>query len=194
MSGWREQKKEELRERLYRTTLELFEAQGFEETSVQQIANLAQIGKGTFFNYFPSKDHVLVEWYRRVTLTALEKVENQAFSSTQKAFVALSDALAEGASSHPDLWDMKARRVFTVDLMLEGERTLDEQLLQFCCGHIEAGQTRGELNTKQDVRFFAEMFVTVLTGTAHSWVVSNHTFDIQQMMRKRIAFLFNQTK
>ncbi|MHA1543753.1 MAG: TetR/AcrR family transcriptional regulator, partial [Alphaproteobacteria bacterium] len=55
---WRTQQKERLFELLYRSALDLFESQGFDETNVQQICDKAQVAKGTFFNYFPSKDHV----------------------------------------------------------------------------------------------------------------------------------------
>lgn len=38
--------------------LELFTRQGFEETTVEQIADAAGIGRRTFFRYFPSKNDV----------------------------------------------------------------------------------------------------------------------------------------
>src|SRR3989304_3428464 len=37
----------------------LFARQGFFATTVEQITEAADVGKGTFFNYFPSKEHVL---------------------------------------------------------------------------------------------------------------------------------------
>lgn len=39
--------------------MELFLTQGFEETSVAQISEAADIGKGTFFTYFATKQDVL---------------------------------------------------------------------------------------------------------------------------------------
>jgi AcrR family transcriptional regulator len=49
----------ETREKLFRAALGLFTQRGFAATTVEQITDAADVGKGTFFNYFPSKEHVL---------------------------------------------------------------------------------------------------------------------------------------
>src|ERR1700738_4116673 len=56
----RQRRSTETRERLFRAALRLFAEKGFAETTVEDITNAADVGKGTFFNYFPSKDHLLI--------------------------------------------------------------------------------------------------------------------------------------
>jgi len=56
----RERQSVERRERLFRAALDLFARKGFAETTVEDITNAADLGKGTFFNYFPSKEHILL--------------------------------------------------------------------------------------------------------------------------------------
>src|SRR3974390_3746998 len=56
----RSRRSAETRERLFRAALDVFSKKGFAETTVEDITNAADVGKGTFFNYFPSKDHVLL--------------------------------------------------------------------------------------------------------------------------------------
>jgi AcrR family transcriptional regulator len=58
-TGKRETAKSERRERLYEAALTLFRTQGYETTTVDQITRRAGLAKGTFFNYFPTKDAVL---------------------------------------------------------------------------------------------------------------------------------------
>src|SRR6202007_257082 len=58
--GRRERRTAETRERLFRAALDLFARKGFTETTVEDITEAADVGKGTFFNYFPSKDHILL--------------------------------------------------------------------------------------------------------------------------------------
>src|SRR5215475_13002096 len=56
----RERRGLETRERLFRAALAKFAQKGFTDTTIEDITEAADLGKGTFFNYFPSKDHLLM--------------------------------------------------------------------------------------------------------------------------------------
>ncbi|MFI7642112.1 TetR/AcrR family transcriptional regulator [Nonomuraea sp. NPDC049400] len=55
----RERKKRQTRQLLVSTALRLFAEQGYEQTTVAQIAAAADVATKTFFNYFPTKEDVL---------------------------------------------------------------------------------------------------------------------------------------
>lgn len=55
----RERKKEETKERIFNVAMKLFKSRGFEETTIDDITEKADVAKGTFFNYFPKKEAVL---------------------------------------------------------------------------------------------------------------------------------------
>ena len=57
----RDRRRHEIRGRILETALRLFETQGYEATTVGEIARRADIAYGTFFNHFPSKLHLLRE-------------------------------------------------------------------------------------------------------------------------------------
>ena len=57
--GRRARRRAETRERILRAAFDLFARQGFFSTTIEQITEAADVGKGTFFNYFPTKEHVL---------------------------------------------------------------------------------------------------------------------------------------
>src|SRR5215470_11730551 len=73
----RERRSAELRERLFRAALELFASKGYAETTVEDITEAADVGKGTFFNYFPSKEHILMA-FAEMQLARLEAVVREA--------------------------------------------------------------------------------------------------------------------
>jgi len=58
-TGRRQRRAAETRLRLFRCALQLFAERGFAAVTVEEITEAADVGKGTFFNYFESKDHVL---------------------------------------------------------------------------------------------------------------------------------------
>lgn len=61
--GLRERKKQERRRRIEDAAVELFERDGFEATTVEQIAAAADIAPRTFFSYFETKDDVVLADY-----------------------------------------------------------------------------------------------------------------------------------
>jgi len=60
--GRRARKRAETRARILTAARELFLAQGFEATTIDQIAERADISKRSFFDYFPAKEDLIAAW------------------------------------------------------------------------------------------------------------------------------------
>jgi AcrR family transcriptional regulator len=73
-NGLRERKKLKTRQIVQREALRLFLRQGYEETTVEQIADAAEISSSTFFRYFATKeDIVLTHDYAPLFTAAFER-------------------------------------------------------------------------------------------------------------------------
>jgi len=60
LAGLRERKKAKTHEAIQAAALRLFRSQGYEATTVEQIAEAAEVSPSTFFRYFPTKEDVVI--------------------------------------------------------------------------------------------------------------------------------------
>ncbi|EFQ63973.1 TetR/AcrR family transcriptional regulator [Pseudomonas lactucae] len=61
MSGLRERQKAERRQAISQAAIELFERQGFQNTTIEQIASQAGVSPPTVFKYFGNKQEIILE-------------------------------------------------------------------------------------------------------------------------------------
>jgi len=97
-SGLRERKKQKTKEAIQREAMRLFLERGYEETTIEQIANAADISPSTFFNYFPTKeDVVLYDRYDPMLLSMLthRPADEPISASLRSAMQGLDTAMAQ---------------------------------------------------------------------------------------------------
>src|SRR5579872_2170276 len=61
-TGRRERKRSRTLDHLAATAFALFEAQGFDAVTMEQVAAAADVAKGTLYNHFPVKEALLAHW------------------------------------------------------------------------------------------------------------------------------------
>ena len=162
--GRRARRRAETRERIVRAALKLFARQGFFATTVEQITQAADVGKGTFFNYFPSKEHVLTgfgDFQLAKIRAALEEARDGARPIRVVARRLLL-ALAEMPGESPELvrsfllviLSSGSARPLILQKLDQGRRLLGEL--------VAVGQRRGEIRADFErgavARHFQQMF------------------------------------
>ena len=60
MAGLRERKKAKTHEAIQEAALRLFREQGYAQTTIEQIAEAAEVSPSTFFRYFPTKEDIVL--------------------------------------------------------------------------------------------------------------------------------------
>jgi AcrR family transcriptional regulator len=62
----REKNKQRVTQRIISAASELFKTSGYHATTMDDIAEKAEISRGTLFNYFPSKESLLLPWGQEI--------------------------------------------------------------------------------------------------------------------------------
>lgn len=169
--GRRERRALETRVRLFRCALELFSQRGFSNVTVEDITEAADVGKGTFFNYFPSKDHVLgvmpeIQIGKVKEALALAKTGKQ---SVRGVMQRLFRNLAEEPGRSPDL----ARTVVTSFLASESVRILVRERMSegrhLIAAIFAIGQRGREIDAQLDRENLALLMQQSILGTILLW-------------------------
>jgi AcrR family transcriptional regulator len=99
--GLRERKKQKTRETIIEVALELFVERGYEETTIAEIADAAEVSPRTIFAYFPSKEDILFcdtpEIHERLAAVLRDRPEGATALDALRDFIAgsLSTASTE---------------------------------------------------------------------------------------------------
>ena len=167
----RERRKAETYERLMRAALRLFADQGLAATTVEQITEAADVGKGTFFNYFPTKEHVLMAFgdSRIKKLEAAREEAREGAKPIWQVLRRLAHSLAEEASHSPGLLrsiliaplTREPVREFMAGKMEEGRGVLEEI--------FQLGQERGEFRADLTRAHMARGFQQSVFGALVLW-------------------------
>jgi len=167
----RERRRIETRERIYRAALEIFARRGYLDTTVEDITEAADVGKGTFFNYFPTKEHVLAT-YGDERVAAIERsLQNvrTAKQSVRAALKELATDLAGQSAESPDL----LRSIFAAHLSCAPVRAELQNRLQRArrlLGEIVAiGQKRGEIRRDRSPADLARLTQLIFMGVTIAW-------------------------
>jgi AcrR family transcriptional regulator len=171
--GRRERHRQETSEKLFLAAMELFSRKGFAKTKVEDITQAADVGKGTFFNYFPSKEHVLGFLVSKQLGTVQHHLilAREARMSSEEVLTSLGRSLIQFPSKSPQMARSIIQafmgnvevREYIVREMSIGRKSIAEM--------IRLGQKRGELLNEIPSLELARVFQHALFGTVLMWAL-----------------------
>ena len=164
-TGLRDRKKAMARQALVEAAIGLFEERGIDATSVDDIADAVDMSRGTFFNYFPYKEAILVEIGARFVHEIAERAAQHRRRSARHALYDLADAIAEIARQHPAVVPHIAREMAHPELQrrrFAQERMQYPQLYEALLAQLASS---GKLRSPATRATYARQLVDLTTGT-----------------------------
>lgn len=171
-AGRRERHKRAMWNRLYAAAVELFTEHGYDETSIDDIAEHADVARGTFFNYFDKKEDVITAWgdKRRSALRA--ELKEETVGGDRGIADCLENCMRKLAKINQSEW--RTTRVMLPTWVRAGHPISEEPYLASLFAEIiVAGQQSGHISEAVDAAVAGNALREIYLGTLYRYVGSD---------------------
>jgi AcrR family transcriptional regulator len=179
----RERQREDTRQRIYDSAMEIFRRDGFEAARVDDVARAAGVSHGTFYFHFATKDEVLIQCLRASEARVAAAI---ALVNDGSGLMAVVDATAAAIAREwesdprlfPDLAVVALRYLVRgpVTTMATGGRTdappivePNSLLSDVLSTHFQTAADRGELTRLLPPRVLSYLYLVNLFAAILSW-------------------------
>lgn len=188
----RERKKLATKERIYREAIALFRQKGFAATTIEEIAATAEISKGTFFNYFPSKEALLLFLSERQVQTVMAEIAEAVREPTLTTRQKLSRVFQRLAANVEA--DRALTRATTFE-MLKHEELLVHDPYRTMFGKavyqlLDEGQRRGEVHAQIDVELATRTVAGLYFQVFFDWCLREKPYSFAERLEQTLALLW----
>lgn len=167
----RQRKKAQRRRRLFESAMALFAERGYDGTTVDDIAEAADVARATFFNYYPSKEAVLLEQHGRLqrrVLAGTEALLDMPLGAEER-FRRHFSQLAATVVSEGDRVRVLVRTLPFAPALSRADQETVKRVLALYAQFLADGMMCGELRKDLDIPIACQLLAGAWTITLLSW-------------------------
>lgn len=164
--------------KIFEIAIRLFNEKGYNNVPVEEIVTCANIAKGTFYIYFPSKSHLVAELFEEYDYKYKEMSDEIAGCKTSYDKIALIIRRVLSMTDDEIGYDL-TRIAYQYQLEMKTKATdLNRPLYKKLSQIISEGQESKEFSKSESADFYAMLIVRNIRGTIYEWCISQQAFDI----------------
>jgi AcrR family transcriptional regulator len=183
----RERKKIETRQQLMEVALQLFRDQGYDATTVKQITQAAGVAKGTFFNYFETKEAILpalAEWRFQELQKALTVARGAPASPVARIKMTLCLVTKESITAPALL-----QRLFAAMMKQREEERIGPAFVQLLAEQVRQAQEMGEIRADLDPLYLGSLIRALFFQQMLMWHQNYRPAPLQTMLAETVDLL-----
>jgi AcrR family transcriptional regulator len=188
----RERKKAATKERIYFEALDLFRQKGFATTTVEEIAEAAEVSRGTFFNYYRSKEallHHLGERQAEATALELQAALADSSLSTRRKLGRILGALVATVEA-----DRELTRVALFEFLKVPDAIVADPyrnvLRQAVSTLLADGQERGQVASGLNPDLLASAVTGIYFQQIFEWCAAPAAYSLSARLDQMIELLW----
>ncbi|BBX00954.1 TetR family transcriptional regulator [Mycolicibacterium moriokaense] len=176
------------REALIAAALDLFTAKGYEQTTVEQIAESAGVAPRTFFHHFATKDDILFDGYADRLAEAIRRFRAARSGSLWDALAEASEAVATAIAEHPDIFLVRATMYGNLPALRATMLRINDDWIDQMTTEVARW-----LDADADMDVRPRLAATVINGANRAaidlWVAGGGTGDLKALMSEAVRLL-----
>lgn len=172
MAGLREQKKNKTRAAILNAALNLFTRQGYDNTSISQLAQAAGIGKGTIYGYFQTKSEIFLAFCEDQLALVYQELAEKSRPDTPLIDKLLTLFMGEFrfVNQNREFGRILLREtVFPKELTVERSQELDNKYIDLMIPMFKQAQKRKEMRTDLELILVVGHFYALYIMTVSGW-------------------------
>ncbi len=186
----REKKKIETRNRIFEVAGRLFKEKGFESTTVDEITGEAGIGKGTFFNYYPTKEALLKDFVKQKEQLVYDQVKKE-LKREKSIREMIKSTLVLVAKSNEK--DKKLTKLYVLEYLRHygHEERKSHNLNVIIHNLLKKAAEKGEINKSTETRRAADILTATYFHSLMEWLWSDTGGSFSEDISKKIDIIFD---
>jgi AcrR family transcriptional regulator len=189
-------RKEEKRKNIISKAIELFKQQGFDRTTMEQIAEEADISKGTLYKYFPIKEAIIDEYiqesFKKKYPERLQKL--QELENTQSRIVMFINELIEEVQAQNEIHEKHI--IYTIQKITSLKR--DEQAKNgfelLAAEIIRLGQKSGEIRNDVPLNILVGLIEFIFIQVVQQFYMNPENFNSLEVTNLCVDLCINGAK
>lgn len=174
------------KQKIFSCAVELFAQKSYENVTVQDICNMAEVSVGAFYHHFKSKENILDEGYRLFDRQS-EQAWNQGHPDS--ALEAISFLIKKQAQSMEEMGAMAALQYFKHQLSSNEKYILNKErfFYQTIFHAVEDGTAAGALHGDPEV--ITEDILGITRGLIYDWCLHEGAYALEVRSQRALDMI-----
>jgi AcrR family transcriptional regulator len=158
----RSSRKQELKETMYLNAMKLFTEKGFDQVTVDEITAACGVAKGTFYNYFPKKESILLHLsHSQMELLSQSLAAHTELPHIKDRIAATFTDLTARYGGHPELLRITLAEMVRTPAMLGEEMAVIRSFQSELVPLLEEAKRKGQMDADSPTELAASVLVGI---------------------------------
>lgn len=180
------------KEKILKAAQKLFSENDFDQVSIKQVCELANVSNGSFYHQIGSKENLIRELYLSICEKAITKLVKiiKGKNSIEKIL-----ALVEVHVEYTLLYKYKfSKQLFLLSLRSENPESEPNILYDFLEQYIAEAFQEGLFSEDYNKEHILMTLISVMNGFSYEWCVTDGKLDLKEKVFSAITFLIEKYK